>query len=167
MKAKAFIFLLFFTFAISFFCSADAQTQKNQNAEIKLPLDSYFVKAPDGDRLDNYLLKTKDKVTRITVRPGTTTPYVVRVHRHNPYESNFASIKVWAIAESGNRSNHSEWLIGGGTFRKTDEYIETPIGSAIAIVPSNVADGATGYYYVNLSITNCTNGIIRIEVEKF
>lgn len=135
--------------------------------ELKIPLDCYYIKAPDGDRLDNYLNKNKDNVWRVSLRPETTTPYSFRVHRFNPYQSAFTRIKVTAAEATGSRSAHKEWILcGGGTFRTMADLTETPIAPAITITPTYTADGATGYYYIDITVTNCTNGIIRVEVEK-
>jgi hypothetical protein len=163
MKTKTFLFILFWTWAIAFFCSADAQTATAP--ELKIPLDSYYVKAPDGDRLDNYLKKRESKILTRYIKPNAS-PYSIRVATlsSNTADAPGVMIKVSArkAGESAYRSYMVRNLLGSSLL-----YEQTTSGGSAVTITLAITQLSGSVYYADITITNCNGGDVYIETERF
>ncbi|MDD2231174.1 MAG: hypothetical protein PHY48_17460 [Candidatus Cloacimonetes bacterium] len=132
--------------------------------ELKIPLDCYYIKAPDGDRLDNYLNKNKDKVWRKTITTDGTSPYTIRVLAQSPSSLAPSIVKVSAFKNTAGNACFRSAMIRGSSLQYLLSEQNTTGGDAVLITMGFVS--AATVTYVDVKIYNCENGTVFIEVEK-
>jgi hypothetical protein len=163
MKTKTFLFILFWTWAIAFYCSADAQT--TAKPELKIPLDSYYVKAPDGDRLDNYLKKRESKVLNRLIKPDAS-PYTVRVATLSSNTADAPGVIVKVSARKAGESAYRSFMVRN-LLGSTLLYEQTTSGGTAVTIALVITQLSGSIYYADVTITNCSGGDVYIETEKF
>lgn len=132
--------------------------------ELKIPLDCYYIKAPDGGRLDTYLKNRESKIMKRLIKP-TTSPYTVRVATLSSNSADASGVLIKVSARLGGSSAYRSYMVRN-LLGSSLIYQQTTSGTPVAITLGIVQLSGV-IYYTDISIYDCINGDVYIETERF